>query len=216
MGISINYKGEDLELLLKYVCSGNINFIMGSGASFPAIKTLGNLEKEITSLIIQNDKGVGKNFKREIVGKINDFILDSTVPNKLIMKVIKPEKSKNKVSHQFVRTRKYKLTNESVKVIKYFINISRVLVNYEKFIRVIYELLLMRASDKYPKKINIFTTNYDLFFEAACEILDFPYNDGGNGYIRRTFSTKNFQKKIIRLSDYYAYSYEEPIINILK
>lgn len=213
---TINYKGEALEVLLKYVCSGNINFIMGSGASFPAIKTLGNLEKEITALVVQNGKGVVNDFKQEIVGKINDFILDSTIPNKLLMGLVKPEKN-TKVRYRLVRTnKKLVLSNESVNLINYLINIQRVLEKYEKFNQVIYELLLMRANDKYPKKINVFTTNYDLFFEAACERLYIPYNDGGNGYIRRTFSTKNFQKKIIRLSDYYAYAYEEPIINILK
>lgn len=177
---------------------------------------MGNLEKEITSLVTQHGKGSIENFKEEITKKINDFILDSIIPNKMLMEIIKPEKD-NKVRYRLKRTNKeFELIEKSGEMINYLLNINRVLANYQSFIQIIYELLLMRANDKYPKKINVFTTNYDLFFEAACELLDIPYNEGGNGYIRRTFSTKNFQKKIIRLSDYYAYSYEEPIINILK
>ncbi|MFJ7371413.1 SIR2 family protein [Lysinibacillus sp. NPDC098008] len=214
--VIIIHKGNALDVMLKYVCSGNINFIIGSGASFPAIKTLGNLEEDITSLVAQHSKEPMGNFKEEIAKKINGFIMDSIIPNKMLMRLIKPSKN-NKFRYRLVRVEKrFRLNEMSEGIINYLINIKRALVNYRKFIRIIYELLLMRANDKYPKKINIFTTNYDLFFEAACELLDIPYNEGGNGYIRRTFSTKNFQKKIIRLSDYYSYSYEEPIINILK
>jgi DNA helicase HerA-like ATPase len=43
------------KLLAPYIQSGNINFLIGSGASFPAIVTAGNIETEINTLIADGD-----------------------------------------------------------------------------------------------------------------------------------------------------------------
>lgn len=43
--------------LLPYVQSGEINFLIGSGASFPAISLAGNIEKDINNLLIENKEG---------------------------------------------------------------------------------------------------------------------------------------------------------------
>ncbi len=42
---------EKLKVLLqKGVSSGNLNFMIGSGCSFPAIATLGNIEEEVQDI----------------------------------------------------------------------------------------------------------------------------------------------------------------------
>lgn len=171
----------------KYVESGNINFIIGSGASIKAISVLGDLENSLTMLIRDFRKSENKDILQKITDLVNNFIEDSLVPNQIL------------------------LNNPAEKE-----EVENTLADYKKFLKLIYDLLLYRGMDKIPKKINIFTTNYDLFHEVAAEEIGIPYNDGGNGVINRYFSSKNFQKRIYRMSDYYSYQYEEPIINIVK
>jgi hypothetical protein len=46
---------EDVsEFFEPYIQSGNLNFIVGSGASLPAIPTMGNLEAELDALLLTN------------------------------------------------------------------------------------------------------------------------------------------------------------------
>ncbi|MCM3671081.1 SIR2 family protein [Mesobacillus maritimus] len=179
-----------IEEIRKYIESGNVNFIIGAGASIGAINTLGNFENDITTLIrdFQSDN-LNDSLKIEIVNKLNEFLQCSIVPNQ-------------------------NLINRTINVGTE--NITYTLNRYKEFIRVVYKLLLLRGSDRLPKKINIFTTNYDLFFEYACEELRVAYNDGGFGIIRRVFSSKNFQKRIYQLSDSYSFEYETPVINLIK
>lgn len=47
---------EILAVLGPYIQSGNINFLLGSGASFPAIPTAGDIETEINDLLNEGDK----------------------------------------------------------------------------------------------------------------------------------------------------------------
>lgn len=48
---------DEVALVLgPYVQSGNLNFLLGSGASFPAITTAGNIEAEINALLKSGDE----------------------------------------------------------------------------------------------------------------------------------------------------------------
>jgi hypothetical protein len=171
----------------KYFESGNINFLIGSGASIKAISSLGNLETDLT-MLIRDYQG---NKKDEIIDKIlvllNDFLESVKEPNfKLIQK-------------------------------KEDTNVLETLAQYKLFFEVIYSLLIMKSnSEQNPKKINIFSTNYDLFMEYALEELRIPYNDGGIGVINRYFSSKNFQRRHYKLSESFLFQYEEPVFNIVK
>lgn len=52
--LNVAADGESTSKLLEsYIQSGNINFLIGSGASFPAIKTAGNIEAEIDKLLVE-------------------------------------------------------------------------------------------------------------------------------------------------------------------
>lgn len=173
----------------KYFESGNVNFLIGAGASIGAISTLGDFENEITRLIRDYQSESADGEKRiEIANKLNEFLNCSIEPNQKLINGDAIETSR----------------------------ITNTLEQYKNFIIAIYKLLLLRASDKLPKKVNVFTTNYDLFFEYACEELRINYNDGGLGVINRYFSSKNFQKRIYQLSDSYSYEYESPVFNFIK
>jgi hypothetical protein len=177
--------------LKRYFESGNVNFLIGAGASSKAIKSLYNFEDEIMEIIFRYRKTNNIQDLQEIVSNINIFLNQSIIPNKLLI-----------------------LRNGRRK--KYFSKIKDNLSEYKEFIEIIHSILLYRASDKLPKKVNIFTTNYDLFLETACEDLLVPYNDGGEGIINRYFGSKNFQKRLFQMSDSYSYEYESPILNIVK
>lgn len=45
---------ETAKILAPYIQSGNLNFLIGSGASLPAIKTAGNIEQKLDELIKDN------------------------------------------------------------------------------------------------------------------------------------------------------------------
>jgi SIR2-like domain len=172
----------------KYFESSNINFLLGSGCSIDAIATLGNLEKDLTDLIKKYSISQDKGILKQICNKLNNFIESAIIPSDRLLKNEFTEKD----------------------------GIGKTKRNYIEFLNVIYFLLLNRGSTILPKKINIFTTNYDLFLEIAAESLRIPYNDGGIGIFKRYFSSKNFQRRIYRLSESYQYEYEEPNVNIIK
>lgn len=56
--------------LLPYVQSGEINFLIGSGASFPAISLAGNIEKDINDLLIKNNEGAANLLALEFIEKL--------------------------------------------------------------------------------------------------------------------------------------------------
>ena len=152
-------KQEDI--LNKSFQSCNINFVIGAGASIPAMDGLGNLEEELKNLDnSENEK------------KLNEFI----------KKILKSNS---------------KLYNNKDDITKKTEN------NYNSFIKSLVIMLLNRRNTLILPNINIFTTNYDLFLENACENIlqepniHFNYNDG--------FINKNniFIKSIFDISEYY-------------
>jgi len=54
--VEVTADGEDASKIFgSYVQSGNLSFLLGSGASFPAITTAGNIEAEINALLAADD-----------------------------------------------------------------------------------------------------------------------------------------------------------------
>jgi hypothetical protein len=55
--VNLNSENEPAAQILEpYLQSGNLNFLIGSGASAPAIKTAGNVEAEINTLLAANNE----------------------------------------------------------------------------------------------------------------------------------------------------------------
>jgi len=96
-----------------------------------------------------------------------------------------------------------------------------ILFEYKRFIHNIIEYLKVRNSRVSPKRVNIITTNYDLFIETAMDdiLVDNPrvhFNDGTNGYLRRILQTDNFNKTLLYSGVFDNYSNEMPTINLIK
>lgn len=87
---------------------------------------------------------------------------------------------------------------------------------YENFIRLWTEALFKRSLGIVNKQVNLFTTNFDLFLEDACERLRVPYNDGFSGQLNPKFSVANFN----RIQKYKSLQFDNtsdiPLFNIIK
>ncbi|WP_195478147.1 SIR2 family protein [Enterococcus faecalis] len=96
-----------------------------------------------------------------------------------------------------------------------------ILNEYSRFIYNNLEYLKLRNSRVSPKRVNLVTTNYDLFLESAVETIleNNPrifFNDGANGYVKRVLNTDNFNKTLLYSGIFDNYSNEMPVINMIK
>jgi len=96
-----------------------------------------------------------------------------------------------------------------------------IIYEYSRFIHNSIEYLKVRNSRISPKRINIVTTNYDLFIESAIDKIlnNNPrvfFNDGTNGYGKRILSSDNFNKTLLYTGIFDNYSNEMPSINLIK
>lgn len=92
--------------------------------------------------------------------------------------------------------------------------------HYCEFIEALYSFL-QNESNELPKRINIFTTNYDLLFERAID--DFLpnnpliyFNDGSRGVFRKIVNNANFYLNVSHSGYNDNYRREVPTINLFK
>lgn len=98
--------------------------------------------------------------------------------------------------------------------------ISDVFTNYRRLIQWMYDFLQCESNES-PKRINIFTTNYDLIFERAfdeflCENPLIFFNDGSRGFFEKYISNRNFYLNITHSGYNDNYRREVPTINLFK
>lgn len=189
------YKKDDeneREYFQRIFQSSNINFLIGSGASKPAINVLGDIEKELQNFIEKEDE--------ESYFKVAEKFLTN------IWSVIDSLLKRNK--------------NIDLYDVKLF-QIDLTQNNYIKFISILENILIKRRTGLLPRRANIFTTNYDLFIEdAATTRQNLILNDGfthrkniDNEYI---YDSKSFYRSIYNTGNFYNYSVELPTINLIK
>ncbi len=100
-------------------------------------------------------------------------------------------------------------------------NKAEVLKSYIEFIDKLTEIMRLRNSRLSPNRANIFTTNYDLFFEKAIDTKmqvnsNLFFNDGAHGYFTRILSSENYHKTISSNGVFDNYQKEIPMINLIK
>lgn len=174
-----SYKKE----FLKILGSSRINFLLGSGASMPAISTAGNIETELDNLIeTNNDVG----YLNSCYGFLNNI----------------------QKKHELLALGK----DDDAELTLSF---------YREFVINLETILLKRKAKIIPKQVNLFTTNYDLFIELACERNDSVIlNDG---FRRKAavssefkFETSIYSNTVYMSSNIYDYQVEVPSINLYK
>jgi hypothetical protein len=70
--VEIEGGDENVSAFLEpYIQSGSLNFLIGSGASFPAIKIAGNVESEINALLTAGDHNAANRKSLDFIEAIN-------------------------------------------------------------------------------------------------------------------------------------------------
>lgn len=189
-------KKEIRKRITRLFQSGNLNFLLGSGSSAPAIPTAGQIEKEIAEKLdageIDGAEKLTYEFLKGIQRPANEW-LNTVVPEAAGGSMPTPPSANQ------IKTEAY----------------------YKKFLENIQELLVERKSSLIPKQANIFTTNYDLFLERASE--EFPAMIFSDGFVRTPnikgrseFSSKSFFNSVYNKGNLYTYRVEIPTVNIIK
>lgn len=176
--------------------SGNINFIFGSGASYPAISVAGSVEKEIQKALDEGRDDDAESLIYDLLkGVQNPFTL-----------YFSPPVAEN------LKTPELKKFEE---------NTARSLSQYSEFISRLEAILNERKSNLIAKQANIFTTNYDLFLEKASE--SFPAIIFNDGFVRtpnisgwHEFSSRSFFNSTYNKGNLYNYKVEVPTVNFIK
>lgn len=91
---------------------------------------------------------------------------------------------------------------------------------YRRFINILIFYLTTQSNDK-PKRVNVFTTNYDLMFETTFDDISqknnqVTFNDGSYGFIKRRISSERFHIKSLQSGIFDRFSFEMPVINLMK
>lgn len=97
---------------------------------------------------------------------------------------------------------------------------SDVYKNYIRLITWFYNYLQTESNDR-PKRINVFTTNYDLIFERGFDEFIFKnpliyFNDGSRGVFKKYISNKNYYLNVSHSGYNDNYKKEVPTINLFK
>lgn len=158
----------DIQQLRKLCYSKRLNFLLGAGASQPAIPTLaGNPDPD--NLI-------------ETIRNVSNDLASGSIT-----------KSKDTDTFQA----------------------------YFDFASMIISILNLSNSRAVPRSANIFTTNYDLYVEAAMDKImhkDYGvlFNDGANGYFKRYINTFNYDRSSALRGQFDNYNHETPTIRLIK
>ncbi|EDB1280060.1 hypothetical protein F9C47_00005, partial [Listeria monocytogenes] len=163
----------------------NINFLIGSGTSFPFIKTLS---------LGRNKPSLEELLTNENI-KIN---------------------AKYLVFYYYYHNWIVKMFMENEETPEY----RQVFENYEKFIKNGLNILRTEGYQN-PKRMNIFTTNYDLFFENVFDslVLENPlnfFNDGSRGFIDKYINIENYHLNVSHSGVQDNYKKEIPSFNLVK
>ncbi|MGZ9429054.1 hypothetical protein [Mycoplasma sp. 1012] len=175
----------------KILRGKNINFLIGSGASSGLYNTL-NLASGFSIEEIIADEKMDQNSK----------IL---VYYYYCKKIIKPMIKINKYSEK--SKDKYDEYNTTI-------------TKYKNFVNFLIEFLENESNEK-PKRINIFTTNYDLLFETTFDLITKEnslvyFNDGSRGFFKKYISNSNFYLNVSYSGYNDVYKRELSTINLIK
>lgn len=168
---------------LKDIQGKNINFLIGSGASFGVIPTL---------------------WVQSLNMSFEDLLTSSEL-----------EESKKKVLY-FIW---FELWIRKTKVVD-FDESDMTHNQYKRFIQNLIDFLNNEGFDR-PKRVNIFTSNYDTLFEMTFDELSREnrltyFNDGSRGFFKKYISTENYHLKISHSGMSDSFQREIPTINLLK
>lgn len=176
----------NLNNLRNAVQSCHINFLFGSGCSKPYLGTLGNIEKWLTELV---------NLEEGSPLYPHTDLIEASLLSAYINCAMSPC-----IASERFKDDDYDIT----------------LTNYTDFYTIWNSILAFRANTLIGKKINVFTTNIDLFNEEAIAKAEVEFNDGFKGRNDPIFREEVFSNILSKLSPLFVSSSEIPTFNLLK
>jgi len=186
----------------------NVHFLLGSGTSSYSIPTMAGLFKTL-------DEGISSEVSdKNILGRFNK-IKDVNKGNlEQILSVLYSQREaekgmgkKTEKTEQLIRIIERHIFN-SINVNCLCENYEKDLNNYQKF----YQKLALRSRDM--SRINVFTTNNDLFNERALDNLNIHYINGFGGGLGRFFNPALFNYTYSKRLDSSISKYE-PVENLV-
>ena len=164
----------------------NVSFLLGAGASSGAIPSMEDMQLEIAESInddfdeaiknlYANIKGDGLEKKLTILHARKNYLQGITNPDTT-------EKSNTEKLIKFIEDSMYSKINIDLSVA----GAKETLGLYKQ----LYQKTALRNKDL--SRINIFTTNNDLFNEKALDTLNINYNNGFGGGLERVFNPARF------------------------
>lgn len=188
-----SFSENDLKILQDLLVSKNVNFLLGAGASAPYFSALNNMENLITNIGSSNLNNYEKEQLKNLL--ILYFLILSVCDNYSLI------------------SQKDDKFNPSL--------MNSILEQYTSLINIISNYMFLRNSKLNPIRVNIFTTNYDLFLEKAFDLYleqnnRVSLNDGSEGYFRRYIDSDNYNKTTAHSGLYDNYYMETPTFNLVK
>lgn len=182
------------------IAGNNINFLIGSGMSTPLYKTLS----------LPNSARISFNFSFEDVLTHKKLSEESKYVLYLYYYLSIIEETTKDINIDCILEKDKDQLNARDKVI----------YNYFRFIQWIKEYLANTGIEQ-PKRINIFTTNYDLLFERTFDFIlkDNPllwFNDGSRGFFRKIINSENYNINILHSGFHDNYRRELSLVNLYK
>lgn len=180
----------------KKIAGNNINFLIGSGMSTPLYKTLAlPTDVEFSFEDVLTHKGLAEDSKVILYIYYYLSIINKTTERIDIKNII--DKPKDELE-------------DEQKVVYHYFLLVKWLAEY-----------LANASVDQPKRINLFTTNYDLLFEQMFDyaLHDMPllwFNDGSRGFFKRVINSENYNINILHSGFNDNYRRELSMVNLYK
>ena len=198
----------NIEQFKRNVLTKNLNILIGSGVSYPAIPLMNFFSKDDKGMPVS--KEVANANLENYIWKVSSFL---------------PFNHNDRIKYFVENMDKQTLysTEYYTKLMNFIIlenNVDYVLERYIKFLEKVITLLYISNSRTVSQNVNIFTTNYDLFIERSLDLLmkndNFIFNDGSNGYFYKVLDSSNYNKSVAYRGLNENYLNELPTISLIK
>ena len=214
----INKTGESLEFVQEKIASffdmKHLCFLFGSGTSANSIPLMKGLYD-----CLQLEKARYTNLERGFLDDIED---NGNIENVMGVLYSGREYLKDRKNPTRAEKRSLKLINSLINKIESFLkskidvlntddwndDTRRTLENYKKF----YSKVALRNKELF--RVNVFTTNNDMFNEVALDSLNIHYLNGFSGGVMRRFNPASFNYTLSKRMDTSIDKYE-PVENLV-
>ncbi len=175
----------------------NINFLLGAGASFDAIPTTKEMKKSlIKEMKLQSLVDPGKEFLNNDNNDEKDnleHLLSVMYAKQYYLQNTNTSDDTHHIDNliKYIEKHIYKKINIDLTITPEESEQAKKIRNKLQLYKDFYQKIVLRNKDL--ARVNIFTTNSDLFSEKALDDLNINYNNGFGGGLERVFNPARFR-----------------------